>query len=225
MEISKNPLVLICILMIIAGCGSDVPPGKVEGAPRSSESIYNQDLKFLQTKSKLFQNQSDSSQILFGDLHVHTTYSFDAYAFGTVATPADAYRYAKGEAIRHPGGFDVKLRQPLDFYAVTDHAMFLGAAKEAADTSTELSKYDFAEVLHNINAPDNMGMTSIPQRDLGRVSVPLAPRPPRQSDGTTTQAAQDRPGLRWPSAFVLGRFLTSASGPSPRAAGYALHRG
>ncbi|MBT7370175.1 MAG: DUF3604 domain-containing protein, partial [Gammaproteobacteria bacterium] len=52
----------------------------------------------------------------FGDLHVHTKYSFDAYAFGTLATPYDAYRFAKGEAIKHPAGFDMQLRQPLDFY-------------------------------------------------------------------------------------------------------------
>ena len=62
----------------------------------------------------------------FGDLHVHTALSFDAAGFGTTATPADAYRYAQGEAIMHPSGFEVQLAQPLDFYAVTDHAMMLG---------------------------------------------------------------------------------------------------
>jgi hypothetical protein len=102
--------------------------------------------------------------VYFGDLHVHTTYSFDAFAFGTVATPSDAYRYARGEAIRHPAGFDVQLRMPLDFYAVTDHAMFLGVARAAADTSTEISKIDFLEVLHDLNAPDNMGQTSLLRR-------------------------------------------------------------
>jgi Protein of unknown function (DUF3604) len=100
----------------------------------------------------------------FGDLHVHTEYSFDAYNFGTTATPYDAYRYARGEAISHPSGYQVQLRTPLDFYAVTDHAMFLGLVKEAADTSTAFSKYPVAKAVHNINAPDNTGITSIIQR-------------------------------------------------------------
>ena len=100
----------------------------------------------------------------FGDLHVHTEYSFDAYSFGTTATPYDAYRYAKGEAITHPSGFEVQLRTPLDFYAVTDHAMFLGLVKEAADTSSEFSKYSVAQPLHNINSPDNMGYSSVRSR-------------------------------------------------------------
>jgi len=100
----------------------------------------------------------------FGDLHVHTQYSFDAYSFGTTATPYDAYRYAQGEAIMHPSGFEVQLRTPLDFYAVTDHAMLLGLVREAADTSTEFSRYPVAKPVHNLNAPDNMGVASITQR-------------------------------------------------------------
>lgn len=100
----------------------------------------------------------------FGDLHVHTTYSFDAFAFGTLATPYDAYRFAKGETIKHPGGFDVTLRQPLDFYAVTDHAMFLGLVRAGADTSTEFSKTDVAQSLHDLNAPDNMSPDTAARR-------------------------------------------------------------
>ena len=77
----------------------------------------------------------------FGDLHVHTTYSFDAYIFGTRATPDDAYRFARGEALRHPGGFDMQLDEPMDFYAVSDHAFFLGIMKAMADPTTEISKH------------------------------------------------------------------------------------
>ena len=61
----------------------------------------------------------------FGDLHVHTRYSFDAYVFGTTASPDDAYRYAKGETIKHALGFDMKLREPLDFYALPIMVFFL----------------------------------------------------------------------------------------------------
>lgn len=91
----------------------------------------------------------------FGDLHVHTEYSFDGYAMGTQATPYDAYRFAKGEAITNPGGFDMQLSRGLDFYAVTDHAMFLGLAKASAETVTEFSRNDFASPYHGLNDADN----------------------------------------------------------------------
>ncbi len=100
----------------------------------------------------------------FGDLHVHTTYSMDAFQFGTLATPDDAYRYAQGEAIRHPGGFDMQLRRPLDFYAVTDHGVFLGVARAGADTSTAISAYPAMEPIHNLNAPENLTLESLPNR-------------------------------------------------------------
>jgi len=100
----------------------------------------------------------------FGDLHVHTTYSFDAFAFGTTATPRDAYRYAMGEAIAHPAGFELKIREPLDFYAVTDHALFLGLARASADTSTAASKLDVAKRLHDLNADGNKGIFSLVSR-------------------------------------------------------------
>jgi hypothetical protein len=100
----------------------------------------------------------------FGDLHVHTALSFDASAFGTTATPADAYRYAQGEPLKHPSGFEVQLAQPLDFYGVTDHAIFLGLINEAADTSTSVSKYDFARPYHNINESVDGGLLDLSKR-------------------------------------------------------------
>jgi hypothetical protein len=93
----------------------------------------------------------------YGDLHVHTAYSFDGYAFGTLASPHDAYRFARGEAITNPGGYEMQLTEPMDFYAVTDHGMFLGLAKAAAETNTEFSKNPFSEPYHDLNAPDNFG--------------------------------------------------------------------
>jgi len=66
-------------------------------------------------------NFNEDRSAFFGDTHVHTKYSFDAYIFGVTASPDDAYRYAQGESIKHPLGYDMQIDEPLDFYAVTDH--------------------------------------------------------------------------------------------------------
>ena len=75
----------------------------------------------------------------FGDLHVHTNFSYDAFLNGTRATPRDAYRYAKGEALTHPAGFQIQLDAPLDFYAVTDHASFLGMLPAMMDPEQDVA--------------------------------------------------------------------------------------
>ena len=41
------------VVIFISSCGSDVDPGIIEGPPRSSAAIYQQDLKFFQTKESL----------------------------------------------------------------------------------------------------------------------------------------------------------------------------
>ena len=61
-------------------------------------------------------------QLLWGDLHVHTAYSLDAYAFGAITTPKDAYAFARGQPLRLLNGDLVAIDRPLDFVAVTDHA-------------------------------------------------------------------------------------------------------
>ena len=145
--------------LLLGACGGDDLPDL------NQRTLLGQPV--FETEHTIIDRRPDANpqrNAYFGDLHVHTAYSFDAYAFGTLATPYDAYRFALGEAIKHPAGFDMQLSEPLDFYGVTDHAMFMGVAAEAADTSSDISKYPFSEVLHDLNAPDNMDRWSLPRR-------------------------------------------------------------
>jgi Protein of unknown function (DUF3604) len=87
---------------------------------------------------------------LFGNMHQHTANSLDAYSFGTRATPADAYQFAKGAAsitigatTTDPAGPTVKIDRPLDFLALTDHSEWLGVVKACQDaTSTVYDSTD-----------------------------------------------------------------------------------
>ncbi|HVQ02723.1 MAG TPA: DUF3604 domain-containing protein, partial [Burkholderiaceae bacterium] len=78
---------------------------------------------------------------LFGDTHLHTSFSMDAGAFGARVGPRDAYRFARGEELNASSGQPVKLARPLDFLVVTDHSdnmgffpdLFAGKAEVLAD--------------------------------------------------------------------------------------------
>lgn len=67
------------------------------------------------------------NNVYWGDTHLHTRNSADAYSLGNRnLTPADAYRFARGQAMTAHNGMQVQLRRPLDFLVVADHAEYLG---------------------------------------------------------------------------------------------------
>jgi Protein of unknown function (DUF3604) len=70
----------------------------------------------------------------FGDMHLHTSLSFDAAAAGTHTMPEDSYKYARGDAVAYLGR-TVRRNVPLDFLAVTDHSEYLGIVNAASDPS------------------------------------------------------------------------------------------
>jgi hypothetical protein len=80
-------------------------------------------------------------QLLWGDTHLHTSYSFDAYTNNNFsADPHTSYRYAMGEPVIHPfHRARIQIGTPLDFLVVSDHAEFLGVIRhihrEGVDTS------------------------------------------------------------------------------------------
>jgi hypothetical protein len=84
----------------------------------------------------------------FGETHVHTSWSLDAFAIGnTLTTPADAYKYFKGQPIKHPLGYEIKIDTPLDFAGVTDHSEYAGVVQLANDPKSPVSKIPQAKPL------------------------------------------------------------------------------
>ena len=68
-------------------------------------------------------------QVLFGDMHHHTSLSVDSGLIGNNNSPDVSFRLARGEVVTSNSGQRVKLVRPLDFLVVTDHAEYLGIAK------------------------------------------------------------------------------------------------
>ncbi len=94
-------------------------------------------------------NRDFPTRPFFGDTHLHTSFSFDAGAFGARLGPRDAYRFARGEQIIASSGQPAKLSRPLDFLVVADHSdnmgffpdLFAGSPNVLAD-STGRKWYD-----------------------------------------------------------------------------------
>jgi hypothetical protein len=78
------------------------------------------------------------NRVLFGDTHLHTSYSTDAGMIGNRLGPEAAYRFALGEEIVSSTGVKARIARPLDFLVVTDHAENLGLAPAIMESNADL---------------------------------------------------------------------------------------
>lgn len=132
----NRPITLLP-LIVLAACGpesaheEDLSATEVSAAPA------------LETSAML--TQYPNKEAWFGNLHIHTSWSFDGYTNGSVTEPDDAYRWAKGEAI--PGGGDgtpLQILQPLDWYAVSEHSEYMGVFKNMENPNSPFSDLEIA---------------------------------------------------------------------------------
>jgi len=100
---------------------------------------------------------AQEKQLYWGDTHVHTNYSFDAYLFGNkTADPDTAYRFARGEPVLHPvTRARIQLDRPLDFLAVADHAEALGVIRRLDARDRNILKTRFAKKYKTAFAENN----------------------------------------------------------------------
>ena len=126
----------------VIGCAPE-PPKQPE--PRSQK-------KFIDDEPVAI-TRDPHKRALFGDLHVHTSWSTDAFLGGNRVGPRDAYRFARGEAVELPSGIVTQLAVPLDFTAITDHAE--GFDVIAVCTDQAHSQYD-SDACENLREPDNL---------------------------------------------------------------------
>lgn len=118
---------------------------------RSTERPY---IETSNLSTKVYRGQTpdfnENRNAYFGDLHIHTSWSFDAFVMNVRTSPDDAYRFGKGESIPHAIGKPIQMKRPLDFMAVTDHAEYMGVFMQMLDAENPLAKVEIAKQFRNL---------------------------------------------------------------------------
>ncbi|HEX3920125.1 MAG TPA: DUF3604 domain-containing protein [Caulobacteraceae bacterium] len=163
----------------------------------------------------------------FGELHLHTVMSLDAWTFGTKVTPDQAYRFARGEQIMVPavqvaveqgiqatGDVPAQRAWPLDFTAVTDHSEFLGAIHQL-DTPTSAF------------AASPLGKKLLAAGRAGFAMVEIAAHDPQyQPDLRAAAAASDGWNVEMRAAnanYIPGKFTTFVAYEWTASPGQGIH--
>jgi hypothetical protein len=120
----------------------------IAAALLASSAVTAQDATAPATGGEVSVPLNPARDVYFGNFHIHTAWSFDAYINGAASGPDGAYRWAKGEVV--PGGGDgtpLKIKVPLDWYIVSDHAEYLGALPLMGDPDSPVSKHPLAPAI------------------------------------------------------------------------------
>ncbi len=130
---------LFLFILLAASCNQSTGPAQQPGLISADSKIE------ATTDSYLSERQA-----FFGDLHIHSGWSFDAFIYNVRTDPGDAYSYARGIPIKSPAG-TIKIKRPLDFASVTDHSEYLGVMMQMINPESPLYQLDIAS---KVRSPD-----------------------------------------------------------------------
>ena len=145
------------------------------------------------------------TNLYWGDLHLHSRLSADAYILQTRLTSDEAFKFARGETVEADNGMPAKLRRPLDFLAVTDHAEYLGIYAQLAVDDPRLNDWKMGMKWKELMLQEDMMSLALAVSDAIQTSEPeyLTPESLRSSIWEQASAVADKynePGLF--TAFV-----------------------
>jgi len=142
---------IMALTLLITGCSREEPDSASKSQPEVSPPA-----EVAETTTKVGNGQgkvkkegvADYSpyvkgypqKVFFGDTHVHTAISNDAFAAGNTLGPEEAYRFARGDEIVTSQGEKVRLNQPLDFLVVADHAEAYGGFQQVYAGNPKMMK-------------------------------------------------------------------------------------
>ena len=138
--------------LLMTGCGSrhSETAAPVPAAAADSGAVASQPMTIAEKEAAAPRDPLKNAY--FGELHLHTSYSLDAYIFGnTMNDPFVAYRFARGGEVTLANGARKRIKVPLDFAAITDHAEALGEYEIC--TNAQIEGYQ-SETCKGIRAND-----------------------------------------------------------------------
>src|SRR5574338_1244345 len=139
-------------VLTLGGCGQKAaeppPPPKKAEAEEATKKVAEAPPPAPAPAPAADMQPNPERNAYFGETHIHTSWSVDAWVIGNRLTgPDDAYKYAQGQTIKHPLGYDIKIDTPMDFMGVTDHSEYVGITKEANTPGSFVSKLPEAQPL------------------------------------------------------------------------------
>lgn len=135
-------LAIGALAIVSSGLALLVPEGEATPVLSDSATAAGPDVQAKPMAYSPPLREPAENNLYFGDLHLHTSYSPDAFLNGTRSvTPDEAYRFAMGYEVGADNGVPAKLRRPLDFIGITDHAEYLGVFPRLLAEDEELTSW------------------------------------------------------------------------------------
>jgi len=124
------------LIGVVLACSLITACSKTESTTEQPKAVEKTEVTTSSSNSTVSESKNEKgfpTQVFWGDTHLHTTDSPDAFGWGNRLGSEDALRFARGDKVTASGGLEAQLKRPLDFLVITDHAVGLGLSKEIYD--------------------------------------------------------------------------------------------